>query len=60
MATDYTENYNLGMPEDGDSNSGAVVNGNFETIDGIMAKFDNVIMYENRVVCYENKIVYYL
>lgn len=44
---DYTENYSLAMPEEGDSNSGAAVNGNFEIIDDMIMKMENLVVSDN-------------
>lgn len=58
MATDYTENYSLAMPEEGDSNSGEAVNGNFETIDAALFAARNIITKNGDILTKNGDILY--
>jgi len=56
---DYTDNYSLAMPEEGSSNSGDAVNGNFETIDDMLMKLENVVVSNNVILKHGDNMIYH-
>jgi len=58
MATDYTDNYNMAMPEAGSSNSGEAVNGNMEIIDATLFAARNIITKNGDIVTKNGDILY--
>jgi len=59
MATDYTDNYNMAMPEAGSSNSGEAVNGNMEIIDDMLMKLENLVVSNNVFLKHGENMIYH-